>query len=86
MITDAILKMIETVLVWIGGLLPDWDLSEAWSGWAGFVGNITAMNYFLPLQEVWSVTVAAFLLFPLFMGVTLAVWLLAMLRGGSARA
>lgn len=86
MITDAILGFFQAVIVWAGGLLPTWDISVGTTGWGQALAHMSDLNYFLPIQEVFTVTLAAFLLFPAFMGVTLVVWLIALIRGGSARA
>jgi hypothetical protein len=47
--------------------------------------NLAALNYFLPIGETFAIVVAILFLFPIFFGVSLALWVLAQLRGSSSR-
>lgn len=86
MIIDLLLGLLDGLVMAFLSLLPDSGPgSDATSGLAGVLGNLTAMNYFLPVAEVTTAVVGALLVFPAFMGVSLTVWLVALIRGGSAR-
>jgi hypothetical protein len=84
-IIEWLLDFIETALVWLGGLFPDVDLSGFTSGWGLVLGYLGDLNYFLPIAEVFAVTIAVFMVFPALMGVSLVAWLIALIRGGSSR-
>lgn len=84
MITEALLDMIQGAASWLVGLLPVGTVDSG-TGWGDLVSNLTALNYWLPIGEVAAVVIAVFALFPVVMGVSLAIWLVALIRGGSAR-
>lgn len=85
MIVEWILDIIETGLVWLAGLFPTYTGANPISSWGGFLGALGDMNYFLPIAEVFAITLAVFVLFPALMGVSLLAWLVAFIRGGSSR-
>lgn len=84
MIIDLLLEWVEAVLDWVIGLFPvtDFDPVAYLSTALSYVSDI---DYFLPLHEVFGVVVAVLLIFPVFAGVSLVLWIVALLRGGSAR-
>lgn len=83
MIVELLLDLIESVLTWLAGLFPTMVIDPGSS--FGFFAHLGDMNYYLPIKEVFAFTVGAFLVFPLLAGVSLATWLIALIRGGSAR-
>jgi len=84
-IVEWVLDVIEAGLVWLGGLLPKYNGENPANSWGGFVGHLGDMNYYLPIAEVFAITLAVFVLFPALMGVSLLAWLVALIRGGSSR-
>lgn len=84
MIVEWFTSWIVTAIEWVAGFLPEWS-PDMLDGWQMVLDHLTDLNYFLPIAEVFSVTLAAFLIFPALMGASLLVWLLALLRGGSSR-
>jgi hypothetical protein len=86
-IIDALLGAIQSVTLWALGGLPVVSNSDApFSGWGLIVDNLGAMNYFLPVAELFSFVIGVSVVFPALAGVSLLVWLVALIRGGSARA
>lgn len=88
MIVDHLLDWWFGALNWIVGLFP----SEGSSGldaipgaWEQVLGYLDDLNYFLPIAETFVVVLGVFLVFPLLMGVTLSLWVLAQIRGSSSR-
>lgn len=86
MIVDTILDWLEAAFIWLGGLLPAWDPGAFLDNFDLVTSNLAALNYFLPISELFAAVIAVFYLLPAFLGVTLVVWLVALIRGGSARA
>lgn len=84
MIIEWLLDAIEALIRWLAGLFPTWN-PDALDGFSSVLSHVGDLNYFLPIAEVFGVVVGAFMLFPALMGVSLAVWLVALIRGGSAR-
>lgn len=85
MIVEILLDALETVLVWLAGLFPSVPLDGFLNGWSLVVGHLGDLNYFLPIAEVFAITIAVFMVFPALMGVSLLAWLIALIRGGSSR-
>lgn len=84
MVLEWLLDMIEGVLVWIAGLLPEWT-DDPFSGWGQVLDHLTDLNYFLPISELFGFSLAFFTgLIPL-VTVTVVFWLVALIRGGSSR-
>lgn len=85
MIIDLLFAFFEAGLNIV--LLP-FPNSDAADGVFGHVetiaANLGALNYFLPIAETVTVVVAVIALFPIFLGVTLSLWVAAFLRGGSS--
>jgi len=84
MLVEWLLDMVQTVLLWAAGPLPEHQLGYL-DGFAMTLSNLGALNYFLPIQETVAVVVGVLVLFPVFMGVNFALWCVALLRGGSSR-
>lgn len=85
MITDALLGWLEAALVWLSDLFPA-DPGLPWLQHVEtLMGNLGALNYFLPIAELVTVVAAVMLVFPFFAGTSLLLWCLAQLRGSSAR-
>lgn len=85
MITDALLTLIFGLLELILSVFPTVafnpvDLLE------DAFGYLDDLNYFLPIAELAAVFVTFAIIVPAMLGVTLTVWLVALIRGGSARA
>lgn len=83
-IFELILDAIETALTWLIGLFPGADGFSYIGHLETTLANLGALNYFLPIAETFTVVVAVFALFPVFLGVTLALWIAAQLRGSSS--
>ena len=85
MIVEWLLDAVQAVVVWLGGLFPDVNLNDTLSGWGTVLSYLGDLNYFLPIAEVFAVTLAVFMIFPALMGTSLLAWLVALIRGGSSR-
>lgn len=85
MITDALLGFIESGITWSVGGLP-LASGQPFGAWSLVVDNLGAMNYFLPVAELFAFVIGVSVVFPALAGVSLLVWLVALIRGGSARA
>lgn len=84
MIVDWILDWFVTALNWLVGLFPE-DTALGWVSYVETVlDNLGALNYFLPIAETFALVVGVFALFPVFLGVTLSLWVVAQLRGSSS--
>ena len=86
MVFDWILDRLEALLTWFAGVLPDVTVSDAWGGFSSLLSQLTALNYWLPISKVATFVGAIFLLVPVLLGGSLVAWLVAFIRGGSARA
>lgn len=86
MIFDWIMDALESLLTWFAGVLPDVSVSGAWTGFESLLGQLTALNYWLPISELAVFVGGVFLLVPVLLGGSLLAWLVAFIRGGSARA
>jgi hypothetical protein len=76
---------VESLVTFLSGLFPTTNLTDPSSGWPQVLGNLAAINYFLPVSELFAFTLAFFAgLVPL-VTVTIVVWIAAFIRGGSAR-
>lgn len=84
MITDALISWFSTPLLWLAGLLPAAG-ADPMSNWSTVLAYMGDLNYFLPIGEVFAFTLGVFVVFPALAGVSLAAWLVAMIRGGSSR-
>lgn len=84
MILELILDMLEQLIMWLAALFPT-GVVDPGNGFGSFLGHIADLNYYLPIAEVFTFTLGAFVVFPALAGVSLAVWLVALIRGGSAR-
>lgn len=85
MITDLLFGFVQAGVTWSVGGLPTVS-GEPFAGWNAVVANLGAMNYFLPVSELFAFVIGISVVFPALAGVSLLVWLVALLRGGSARA
>lgn len=84
MIVDWLLGLFQTVVGSIGDTLPSTD-ADPFQYVTTVLDNLGGLNYFLPISETFTVVVGVMVVFPLFAGVSLVLWVLAFLRGGSAR-
>ncbi len=85
MITDLLAAFVCTPLTWLGGVLPSTTF-DPFANWALVNGHMADLNYYLPITELAIFTMSVSIVFPALAGVSLLVWLVAMIRGGSARA
>ncbi len=85
MITDALLAMLETVLSGFLSLFPNGDPLFTAEQIGNLLGSLDDLNYFLPIAETFAVVLAVMALFPIFLGVTLSLWVVAQMRGSSSR-
>lgn len=83
MIVDAILGWIAGLVEGAANLMPTWEPNIPSTG--PIVEWLAALNYFLPIGEVLGIVMATLALgLPLIL-VSLALWVVALVRGGSAR-
>lgn len=86
MIVELLLDAIEALLSWLASMFPSGaGLSLPMDGFGGFLSHVADLNYYLPIGEVFTFTIGALIVFPALAGVSLLVWLVALIRGGSAR-
>lgn len=85
MIVDLLLDLIFGLLGLISDLLPSWSPAAFMDSWSLVVDNMAALNYFLPIGELFGITVAVFLVWPSMMMASIVAWLIALIRGGNAR-
>ncbi len=85
MITDALLSVVFGLLSWAGGMLPVWNPVDHVPPLGGAVPWLNDLDYFLPIHELISLVLAVLLLTPAFVVASLALWLIALVRGGSSR-
>jgi hypothetical protein len=83
MIIDLLLNLIEGAFDFIIGLWPTSSFNPV-ELFGGVLENIGSLNYFLPISELVTALIGCVVIFPLFMGMTLLTWLVALIRGGSA--
>jgi hypothetical protein len=79
-ITEWLLDMFESVILWMIGLLPFSDVN-AWDGILTVVDGAAALNYWLPISELLTFVTGVLSVLPAFLVVTLAVWVWKMIRG-----
>lgn len=86
MITDWFLSFLQAAVSFGVSPLPASSTGDNFvSNFNIVLNNLGALNYFLPIAETFTAVVAIMFLFPIFMGVTLALWVFAQIRGSSAR-
>lgn len=84
MIFEVVFDFFEMVLVWLSAAFPVTTINPL-DSFSQVIGYMNDLNYFLPISEVFAITVAVFVIFPAFAGVSLLSWLIALIRGGSSR-
>jgi hypothetical protein len=84
-IVDWFWRLLEESMVWFAVLFPEWS-TGAVTGW---IGDVTSMlgglNYFLPIAELFGLVAATLIIFPVFFGATLSLWVWSQVRGSSSR-
>lgn len=83
-IVEKILDWLQAAITWLIGLFPAGDDLGYLDHLGNTIANLGALNYFLPIAETVAVVIAVFALFPIFLGITLALWIVAQLRGSSS--
>lgn len=83
MILEWILDFLQAAAEWALSPLPD-ESGDMWQHVNTIAENLGALNYFLPIAETVALVVAVIALFPVFLGITLALWVVAQLRGSSS--
>jgi hypothetical protein len=83
MIVDALLDAALATVNFIVGMFPVSEL-DPFARLSEMLANLGALNYFLPIAETVAVVVAVFALFPVFLGITLSLWVVSQLRGSSS--
>lgn len=86
MIVDRLLDWLEDALVWLSEVFPQWDVPAFLDNWGLVTQNLGAMNYFLPISEVFTLVLSVFYVLPFFLGTSLILWIVSFIRGGSSRA
>lgn len=84
MILDLLFDFFEGVVSLLLLPFPNSDAGEVASYLQTVANNLGALNYFLPIAETVTVVVAVIALFPIFLGITLGLWVAAQLRGSSS--
>jgi len=84
MVLDLILDLLESFFTLLLYPFPDSDAGEVFAYIDTIAANLGALNYFLPIAETVTVVVAVMALFPIFLGITLSLWVAAQLRGSSS--
>lgn len=84
MIVDQILDWFEGAYNFIVGLFPTVSFNPV-TLFGGALAHLGDLNYFLPITELAGLVLAFVFLFPAFLGTTLFLWLVALIRGGSSR-
>lgn len=84
MIVDFLLDFIEGGFNLVIGLFPvtSFNPVETFGNMLGLLGEL---NYFIPISELIGAVVAFLVLGIPFIPVTIGVWIVAFIRGGSAR-
>lgn len=83
-IIDILLDLIEGAFMFVIGFFPTVSFNPV-TAFGGALAHVGDLNYFIPIAELAAVILAAVVVFPMFMGVTLFLWLVALIRGGNAR-
>lgn len=83
MITELLLDLFEAVIVGAASILPSSPVNF-WQHINLVAGNLGALNYFLPIAETVTLVVGVLFVFPILMGVSLSMWIIAQLRGSSS--
>jgi hypothetical protein len=83
-IIDLLFDFFEGVLALLLYPFPNSDSGEVFAYLQTVANNLGALNYFLPIAETVAVVVAVMALFPIFLGITLGLWVAAQLRGSSS--
>jgi len=82
-IVEALLDWMQAAITFVLGLFPTTDV-DVFAYVDQVAGHLGDLNYFLPIAETIGLVVAVFALFPVFLGVTLTLWIAAQLRGSSS--
>jgi hypothetical protein len=82
-IIEWLLDFFEAGITWVGGGLPDSPV-DTFDLLAVAARNLGALNYFLPIAELFTLVVAIVAVFPLLMGVSLSLWVVAQIRGSAS--
>jgi hypothetical protein len=82
-VTELLLDWFEAALSFFVGLFPTTSV-DVFQYVDQIASNLGALNYFLPIAETIALVIAVFALFPIFLGVTLSLWVVAQLRGSSS--
>jgi hypothetical protein len=83
-ITDLLLGLFQGLVSLLLAPFPSASPGDVADYLGTVVGNLGALNYFLPIAETFALVVAVFALFPIFLGITLSLWVAAQLRGSSS--
>ena len=84
MIVDALLDFCVNIAQFMAGLLPSWTI-DFLANWDLVTSNLAALNYFLPIGELFAFTLAVFMFLPALLIASGFLWFAALLRGGSSR-
>lgn len=83
MIIEVLFDLFEAGITGLATLFPNDPVNL--QQYIGIVSeNLGALNYFLPIAEIFTLVVAVVVIFPLFAGVSLSLWIVAQLRGSSS--
>jgi hypothetical protein len=83
-IVDALLDFCVAVAKFMGSLLPSWSI-DFLANWDLVTSNLAALNYFLPIGELFAFTLAVFMFLPALLLASGFLWFAALIRGGSSR-
>lgn len=83
MIIEWLLDLIEGALTFVVGLFPEVSFNPV-DWFAGALGVLGDANYFFPFAELAALVVAFLALGAGFIVVSIALWILALIRGGSS--
>ena len=84
MIIEWLLDMLEAGWTFVTGFFPLTSFNPV-DSFSGALQHLGDLNYFIPITELAAAVLAAVIIFPAFAGVTLFLWLVAFIRGGSSR-
>lgn len=84
MVIEWLLDFFEAGFNFIVGLFPT-NVPNPVELFGGALGYLGDLNYFLPITELAAAVIGVIIIAPLFLGVTLSTWLIALIRGGSSR-
>lgn len=82
-IVDALLDFFESAFNLIVGLFPTTTFNPV-EKFGDMLGVLGGLDYFLPIHELAALIVAFLLLGAPFLVVSLVIWIVALIRGGSA--